>query len=131
MNRIIKFRAWHKDRMIPWVENLEDGTGGVRMYFSQMIIDKEIELMQFTGLADKNGVEIYEGDIIRYGWEGVPNHWTKPVTFEIGQFGVNWNPYEMMKHKPLSEIILIDRGNRINPNFEVIGNVWENSELLK
>jgi len=57
-NRIIKFRAWHKENKMMWIEiDLFKGNMG-----DQKIED--FELMQFTGLKDKNGKEIYEGDVV-------------------------------------------------------------------
>lgn len=71
-------------------------------------------LMQYTGLKDKNGVEIYEGDIIECDNEKHLISWNNeqsgfwPFTTRIG------NLYE-----------------RIRLGFEVIGNIYENPELLK
>ena len=89
--------------------------------------DKEIEddviLMQYTGLKDKKGVEIYEGDIVRVDGDGlglgfVEYHESYFRIFRPCVFSVN-----LCNHTSTNEL---DPKN----NVEVIGNIYENPELL-
>lgn len=72
---------------------------------------EDYPLMQFTGLKDKNGKEIYEGDILKntFGELNEVRWWDG--TFVLGRDGIN---------------IL----NQFT-DIEVIGNIWEHPELLK
>ncbi|MEG7632682.1 YopX family protein [Enterococcus faecalis] len=96
--------------------NLENGMWGM--------IDKYV-LMQSTGLKDKNGVEIFEGDIV-----SVRNHpfqkTESSVGIEIdGDYKVSWNEYDLTWCA--GNILLA----RIKPYVTVIGNIHENPELLE
>lgn len=84
---------------------------------------KDIELMQYTGLKDKNGKEIYEGDIVSFNLksdnEGQPNI--------IGyiEYQTTFSGYKIMSFKGS---FALDYNIK---DIEVIGNIYENSELLK
>ncbi len=127
--REIKFRAWDKieKEFIPydtlrrwWLNTIMEGQGG-------------IEFMQYTGLKDKNGKEIYEGDIIGY-----PNPMIKKVVafgeyyFGADEYGVSGNGFYL---KYYEDGKAVDTEESIfdypNADDEVIGNIYENPELLK
>ena len=128
--REIKFRAWLKEeRKMVNVETLFIGIN--RLCFGNSKTEdlffrdfEEVELMQYTGLKDKNGKEIYEGDIIKYKfpYDRRLNH-ISPVKFLETEtsFGV--------KDRYGNEIPLY----MITTNnfFEVIGNIYENKNLLE
>ena len=129
--REIKFRAWDKEnkKMFEPSELVQepnlvvgylDSSGCPKTY-------DDIELMQFAGLYDKNGKEIYEGDIVDSGQSaGSPNTALKnrvkitgEVFFEKGKFMFG-NPKSKYK-KWLIDFL----------PFEIIGNKFENPELLE
>jgi len=120
--REIKFRAWnkHEERMISWTEIENGSENTLKENFEQM--EKiGFVLLQFTGLKDKQGKEIYEGDIVKIfcGEEGGSgNYEFNIIEFEGDGF----------KCKPSYEDL---HSATINNFVEVIGNVFENKELLK
>lgn len=127
MNREIKFRAWHKNlkKMFKIGQiTLEKGTWNFetndRDFIGMSIpFQPSFVLMQYTGLHDKNGKEIYEGDIVRII---VNNNIEKicKVEFKNGIFGVMFS-----KNKDLTAF-----PHFCNTTFEVIGNITDNPELL-
>lgn len=131
MNREIKFRAWDftsnvMRNDISGIRYNEDGTinqidvvsGADILYPS-----KEAVLMQDTGLKDKNGVDIYDGDIVRIGsLEGIPLgaiEWDA----KYAQYKIDDND----KYKFGGEYVEHHRAK----SFEVIGNIYEHGHLLE
>jgi len=114
MAREIKFRAWIKSvkAMSDWNTILKECDR-----FS-LLHDANFELMQFTGLKDKTGKEIYEGDIVK----------TKAEQAGVCEWGELKNMTGFVFYVPGT------MGEYFNPElceFEVIGNIYENKELLE
>ncbi len=101
--REIKFRIWLPKR---------DDDKALMYYFKMFQLGGAVRddavVMQYTGLKDRNKIEIYEGDIVTASW-----HWETPHVFEFpGDF------YDIYEYAIGDELI-------------VIGNQFENPELLK
>ena len=130
MNREIKFRAWDKEKkkmVFSDIQELLQGllTNGSDNPLALLNYNQgwEIELMQYTGLKDKNGKEIYEGDIVKY----------QSVTRGIIITLVTWDESN-------SGFIPFSTGHyfqgrsymqMFGDKIEIIGNIYENPELVK
>ncbi len=119
--REIKFRAWCSvDEMM--YSDVQDGISfdDGSFYSFAMFINKSLddyhvwEVMQYTGLKDKNGVEIYEGDILQ-NW--AKENYSVIYSEKFAQFEIN---------APVNTL----QDGDVSKRFEVIGNIYQNPELL-
>jgi len=116
--REIKFRAWGKNSK----EFLSpDGkTFGLTLKEIQNIEDINIwEFQQFTGLKDKNGKDIYEGDIVKYKFYMLSG--VDYVIFREGKFELKNDYINSVGFRSVSNV---------SEYCEVIGNIFENKDLL-
>jgi len=116
--REIKFRAWDKEakKMRYWDQ--------INQYPMYHLNDDHVDHMQYTGLRDAKGVEIYEGDIVRgCGGEQHP----RQVIWRTGYPG--WAFYAQKADGFETGFGISDDPQR--PGVEIIGNIYENPELLK
>ena len=109
-----KFKVWDKLKNKMISEGVEWNIGMINEH------KDDFELMQFTGLKDKNGKEIFEGDIIKATYEqefefGEVFWDNDSASFDIR--GDNWKSMENLQEAP--------------QYYEVIGNIYENPELLE
>lgn len=124
MSREILFRAWSEKRQVLEEVNVSDGKA-VRKGYQWFNTDNDMhdsKLEQFCGLLDKNGVKIFEGDVINYIFDSVIFHNTGDfVCFQNGYFGIS-RPNKNTKYIP----VICDA-----KNIEVIGNIHDNKNLLE
>lgn len=148
MNREIKFRAWDNENKYIVISKqgvftaLRNSMNIVRQadgYYNDGDLLKPNKekyiLMQYTGLHDKNGKEIYEGDIVKvyfkkgawkYNNKNYYGYKNGKVQYCVDCFILYIENYKE-KIYPLSSFC--NNNNNIN-ELEVIGNVWEDSDLL-
>lgn len=123
---IPKVRAWLKkeqemDNEIDHISWLEDELYCIGDGITYMVLAEDLVLMQSTGLKDKNGEEIFEGDIVDYKgrkaiikWHGSYASFIYRFVDELNERVSEWHPLFLAYY-----------------HFEVIGNIYENPELLE
>lgn len=140
MNREIKFRMWHKkSKKMFDVESINFKDRSLNMWNSVMYtlstfsLD-DVILMQYTGLHDKNGKEIYEGD----AWEDEDGYYIivwdeKEAGFLVDTYGIEEWLGESGQECYGNKIEFISREPIDYFNFskiEIIKNIYDNPELL-
>lgn len=141
MNREIRFRGKRLDTQ-EWEygDLMRDNQGGCYVFpieaenlYKEYEVDKSTS-GQYTGLKDKNGKEIYEGDILKsafskkpfgvVAWNNGGGYFYILETFDFIEGRAE------CEHRPLGEMLTLDiDGQKVD--FEVIGNIFDNPELLK
>jgi len=138
--REIKFRAWNKkERRFIEVHTLE-GTGNKFLFCSdenekRYCIGVDVEILEYTGLKDKNGKEIYEGDILKF--PEAHKNWYGYISF-VEHFRGEFRLFSIKKtldiEKPyvyaLSVTVETKLDNSYKSFLEIIGNIYEHSHLL-
>jgi uncharacterized phage protein (TIGR01671 family) len=138
--RELKFRAWLKprwdddedaDKMYYDIQNSYDTLGDVKPYdlmdsFDQWLDDDVAIVEQFTGLKDKNGKEIYEGDIVEEeidcGDDDIDGTYRYTVVWDEDTLCWSLSPQYGAIHEDLWET---------NSSIKIVGNIHETHELLK
>lgn len=130
-----KFRAWHKTcEEMGKVKRIRfDDEGDITTVFvvgetsGSNAYLKDVELMQSTGLKDKNGKEIFEGDIISDGHtlRDIRHHQT------LGFYTIDDNGVEGFFGDTASLEDFEEVSKYMSENIEIIGNVYENKEFLE
>ena len=124
---IPKLRAWDKQYERMSYGEVEYFNDSIKYRFDYFYTgaDEDVEFMQSTGIKDKNGVEIYEGDILKLH-----------AIFLAPDDKIGY-----IEYSPKYGYSIIFEGNRLyrqeywastnKLNYEVIGNIYENPELLE
>jgi len=138
MSREIKFRAWDKgsEYMHSNVQSAVYEDPDEWTEFNTVLGLERFEVMQYTGLKDKNGKEIYEGDILtsseypfqddgEYNYHGVVEWGEEEAAYYLTKHLANKN------RRGISHGISEMLGQEDMSTFEIIGNIYENPELLE
>jgi uncharacterized phage protein (TIGR01671 family) len=131
--REVKFRAYEKNlkEMIP-VHDIDFEKKMINTESAWRLFD-EVDLMQYTGLKDNNGKGIYEGDIIVYeiyNGVGIESYYARVFWSENEEKYKNRFEW-LIAYLETDGFDALSRPAAYNEELEVIGNIYENPELLE
>lgn len=131
--RDIKFRAWSttKETWCDYVDYAGSiantlGTESAFVGYLDDHVQTNVEVQQFTGILDENGKEVYQGDILK-----VKNEWNEESLHVVAWYGhrdypaFDLEPSISEELNSLSQVIMGDY------DYHIIGNIYENKDLIK
>lgn len=124
--REFKFKAWIEETETMIKEaSLQHMIWQKVSTFPIKYLREKIIFLQYTGLKDKNGIEIYEGDVLGSGTEYME------VAFRDGSFIVIHDPSCRAEFEGECKTDILDKECVDIYKFELVGNIYENKELLE
>ncbi len=142
MMRPIKFRAWDKSNTLNHLNepdffeyDIQDGDGEYKQSFGDYLDEDAADVYdieQYTGMKDKHGKEIYEGDIVHRQGDFYKSDITGKVIFIDGVYrAVGIDKTNLIPHTFEPERVAADLAYLNQQELEILGNIHENPELLE
>ena len=129
--REIKFRAWNKEENIMCYENEDFDADYWDGHYASLleVINNSLKadryiFMQYTGLKDKNGKEVYLGDILEYTFTDYKGKKLWKERYIIKENISGWEMRNITKPRGHRSLSLVK-------NYKIIGNIYENPKLLE